>query len=76
VAGQVIEGTWDELVRREDLRGRRLRVIVVDEVESPDPKGDDWVARVRQWSDGHAPVTHFVDDGREGIYGGTLDDPR
>jgi len=24
----------------------------------------------------HAPVNHFVDDSRESIYSGTIDDPR
>ena len=76
MAEQVIEGTWEDLVRRQDLRGRRLRVTVVDEGVPASTFADDWVRRLREWAESHPAVGHFVDDSREGIYGGTVDDPR
>jgi hypothetical protein len=33
----VIQGDWDDLVGREDLRGRKVRVIVLDETPEDDP---------------------------------------
>jgi hypothetical protein len=81
VAEQIIEATWEDLIRREDLRGRRLRVTVVDEARSsqtePTRNGEEaWVIRLREWADSHPRIDHFVDDSRDAIYGGTVDDPR
>lgn len=73
---QIIEGTWEELVRREDLRGRRLRVILLDNPTAPPASADAWIQRLRTWAAAHPPVPHPVDDSRDVIYGGTLDDPR
>lgn len=71
---EVIEGNWDELLRREDLQGRRVRVIVLD--EKAEPQSDPWLKSLQEWADSHPPVSHFVDDSRESIYSGTTDDPR
>jgi hypothetical protein len=73
---RVIEGKWEDVVLREDLRGRRVRVTVIDESISPSAQGDEWLHRLRAWASNRSPVSHFVDDSREAIYGGTVDDPR
>ena len=76
---QTIEGTWEELLHRTDLRGRRVRVTIlgVAETKSSVKAGESaWLSELRAWVDGHPPVSHRVDDGREGIYSGTTDDPR
>ena len=67
----VIQGDWDELVGREDLRGRKVRVIVLDR-EADDP----WLKSLQAWADSHEPLGHRVDDSRDAIYSGTADDPR
>ena len=83
MAEQVIEATWEDLIRREDLRGRRLRVTVIDDngahspqLHSPRAGDDPWVARLREWAARQPAPSHFVDDSRDAIYGGTVDDPR
>ena len=68
----MIQGNWDDLVARQDLRGRRVRVIVIDE-EQPD---NPWLRSLHAWADSHKPLGYSVDDSRESIYSGTLDDPR
>jgi len=70
---EVIEGRWDDLAGRDDLRGRRVRVIVLDDVEKQD---DPWLKALRAWADSHEPVSHPVDDSRDSVYSGTVDDPR
>jgi hypothetical protein len=67
-----ITGDWDELVNRHDLRGRRVRVIVLDEQGSDNP----WLKSLRAWANSHKPLGHEVDDSRESIYTETVDDPR
>lgn len=37
---------------------------------------EQWSAQWHAWADAHRPGTHVVDDSREGIYSGTVDDPR
>ena len=44
MAEQVIEGTWEEVVRRHDLRGSRVRVIVVDDAAACGEPADDGAA--------------------------------
>jgi len=74
---RVIEGTWDEVIQRQDLRGHWVRVTVLDETATPtSSEPASWAARLREWAQSHPRVNHFVDDSREGIYGGTVDDPR
>ena len=73
---RVIEGKWEDVVLREDLRGHRVRVIVMDEAANPPTADADWLRRLRAWAAGQPKVGHFVDDSREAIYGGTVDDPR
>jgi hypothetical protein len=72
MSDEIIQGDWDDLVNRRDLHGRRVRVIVIDE-ERPD---NPWLRSLRAWADSHKPLGHSVDDSRESIYSGTVDDPR
>jgi hypothetical protein len=67
-----IQGYWDDLVRRNDLSGRKVRVIVIDEKATDNP----WLKSLLAWADSHKPLGHSVDDSRESIYSGTVDDPR
>jgi hypothetical protein len=81
VADRIIEVTWEDLIRREDLRGRRLRVAVIDEALPPELEStrdgqDPWVARLREWADSHPDSNQFLDDSRDAIYSGTVVDPR
>jgi hypothetical protein len=68
---ETIQGDWDELVKRQDLRGRKVRVIVLDRDQD-----DPWLKSLKAWADSHQPMAHAVDDSRESIYSGTLDDSR
>jgi hypothetical protein len=72
VPEKIIQGVWDELIARQDLRGHRVRVIVMDEDRVEDP----WLKQFRQWADSHQAPGHKVDDSRDSIYSGSLDDPR
>jgi hypothetical protein len=67
----VIQGKWDELIARQDLLGRTVRIIVLDE-----SRQNPWLKSLQEWADGHKPLGHPVDDSRESIYSGTVDDPR
>jgi hypothetical protein len=69
---EILQGNWDDLVARHDLRGRQVRVIVLDE-EQPD---NPWLKSLLAWADSHQPLGHPADDSRESIYTGTIDDPR
>jgi len=69
---EIIQGDWDDLVARHDLHGRKVRVIVLDE-ETPE---NPWLKSLFAWADSHKPLGHPVDDSRESIYTGTIDDPR
>ena len=71
---EVIEGQWDELIVRQDLHGRRVRVVVLEPEKHSEQ--DPWLKSLRAWADSHQPLGHLVDDSREGIYSGTVDDPR
>ncbi len=75
---QVIEGNWDDLIARQDLHGRRVRVIVLEESSEPvrAPGQNAWLKSLRAWTDSHEALGHIVDDSREDIYSGTVDDPR
>ena len=72
---RIIEGSWEEIVAREDLRGHRVRVTVLDEAPKEETR-EEWLKRFDEWVACRGPVGHFVDDSRESIYSGTLDDPR
>jgi hypothetical protein len=74
---EIIQGEWDVLITRHDLRGRKVRVIVLDEQSEGEASRDDpWLKSLRAWADSHQPLGHPVDDCRESIYSGTADDPR
>jgi hypothetical protein len=66
MARRVIEGLWEDLVGRDDLRGHRVRVIVIDEYAADSESTTSWLERLRAWSDAHAPVNHFIDDDKRG----------
>jgi len=67
-----ITGDWDDLVNRQDLHGRKVRVIVLDREHADNP----WLKSLRAWADSHKPLARPADDSRESIYSGTADDPR
>ena len=71
---RIIEGKWEELVGRQDLRGRQVQVIVLEDDEML--PGDAWLKALHAWANSHKPLGHIVDDSRESIYSGTIDDPR
>jgi len=75
---EIIQGEWDDLVTRHDLHGRKVCVIVLDEehAERAASPGLAWLNGLRAWADSHPPLAHPVDDSRESIYSGTVDDPR
>ena len=76
-APKIIEGTWEEVARHADeLTGRRLKVIVVDEPPAYlDHPGFDqspeavkrWVAQLRQRAHSRPPI-RLGDDSRDAIY--------
>ena len=72
MSDEIIEGNWDDVVARHDLRGRKVRVVVLDEQQPDNP----WLKSLRAWADSHTPLGNAVDDSRESIYSGTVDDPR
>ncbi len=71
---EVIEGKWEDLAGRQDLRGRTVRVIVLE--EGGKRAEDPWLKSLQVWADSHEAVGHRADDSRESIYSGSLDDPR
>ncbi len=71
---QIIEGQGDDLISRQDLRGRKVRVVVLEAETKAEQ--DPWLKSLRAWADGHRPVGYPGDDSRERAYSGTLDDPR
>jgi hypothetical protein len=75
IMAEIIEGKWEDVVAsRTDLQGRDVRVIVFDNGEKA--AKDAWLKALHDWMESYAPVNHFVDDSRESIYSGTVDDPR
>jgi hypothetical protein len=73
---EILEGDWDDLVRRADLHGRKVRVIVLEQANSDASSNKAWIERLLSWADNHKSVGYQIDDSRESIYSGTLDDPR
>lgn len=48
---EIIQGKWDDLVARHDLRGRTVRVVVLDrDLDNP------WLRMLQAWADSHQPV--------------------
>ncbi len=73
---QVIEGIWEQVAGRYDLRGRRVRVTLTDNGGPAAAVDNAWVRQLREWAASHAPVALPVAGNRESIYEGSLDDPR
>jgi hypothetical protein len=71
---EIIEGRWEDLAGRQDLQGRRVRIVVLEEGEQGER--DPWLKSLRAWMDRHESLGRRVDDSRESIYSGTMDDPR
>ncbi len=71
-----IVGPWDELIQRPDLHGRKVKVTILDESESPVPAGDAWLAALDRMTTNAVHTGHDVDTSRESIYSGTIDDTR
>jgi hypothetical protein len=76
MADRVIEGKWEDVVLLDDLRGHRVRVIVMDDTATTPSADAEWLRRLRAWAAARPKVAKFVDDSRDVIYGGTVDDPR
>jgi hypothetical protein len=76
MSNRIIEGPWEEIVQRDDLRGHRVRVVVVDEPVRNQIERAQWISQLRAWANTRPAIHRIVDDSRESIYGGTLDDPR
>lgn len=70
---EMIQGNWDDLVVRQDLHGRRVQVIVIEEGQGQD---NPWLKSLWAWADKHRSLGQLADDSRESIYSGTLNDPR
>ena len=70
---ETFEGKWEDLTGRHDLQGRKVRVVVLEEREKGEE--DPWLRSLRAWVDSHEPLGHRVDDSRECVYPGTIDDP-
>jgi hypothetical protein len=47
---------------------RTLRKQIDGQEPSARESTDEWIARIRAWSDSHRAVEGFVDDSRESIY--------
>lgn len=77
---RTIEGNWDDVVLRNELRGHRVRVTVLDKSAPRGPRpaqsAEQWARELQAWADAHPHTSHFVDDSRDSIYGGTVDEPR
>ena len=79
---EMIEGDWDDLVSRSDLRGHKVRVIVLDRASeagttnSQTPVDNAWLKNLNTWADDHQPIENTVDDSRDSIYSGSVDYPR
>ena len=73
MAEQVIEGTWEQVAERYDLRGRRVRVILTDDAGPAPVAAEQWL---REWAASHGGAVQVADDSRELIYEGTVEDPR
>lgn len=66
----------DEAAFATRLIEQGLRVAETPASQDKHPSDNPWVKALHEWADAHEPVSHFVDDSRERIYSGTLDDPR
>jgi hypothetical protein len=71
---EIIKGKWDELVTRQDLHGRQVQVIVME--EEGERQDNPWLRSLWAWADSHRALGRLADDSRESIYSGTVSDSR
>ena len=83
MAQQVLEGTWEEItLHAEELKGQRLRVVVLPEDEETNGTAqgqgatfatpEERARAFRQWAESHSKDTPLLSDeaiSRESIYG-------
>src|SRR5437773_12398309 len=62
-----VTGRWEELISRPELRGRRVKVTVLDE-QSPDTQADKWLESLHQMASNGVRIARPADDSRESIY--------
>ncbi|HVX86088.1 MAG TPA: hypothetical protein VH253_14995 [Phycisphaerae bacterium] len=76
----VYEGVFEEvLAHRAELAGKRVRVEVIGEPVKASEVGktpEERVSAYLAWVGAPRPVRDQMDDSRESIYSGTIDDPR
>jgi hypothetical protein len=76
----VYEGLFEEvLAHRAELAGKRVRVEVIGEPVVIPPTGrtpEERVSAYLAWVNMPRERTFIVDDSRDSIYSGTIDDPR
>jgi len=70
----IFEGRWEDLAGRQDLHGRWVRGVVLDEGE--ERAGDPWLKSLRAWMDSHEAIAGKAGDSRGSFYSGTSEDPR
>jgi hypothetical protein len=85
MAPQILEGTWEEIeLQAERLRGKRVRVTVVDDAASFVPNAPfyetaspaEWSRALREWAASHPRTDAVLSEdaiSRESIYGERLD---
>ncbi len=63
-----ITGRWEELVARSEFRGRRVKIIVMDEPGGAMPPVDAWLESLREMARNGVRITRPADDSRESVY--------
>ena len=74
---RVLEGTWEEVSRQIDLRGKHVQIVFNDQSASqvviretaPAGSSKSWLDALQLWVESHEKLNHVVDDSRESIYG-------
>lgn len=58
---------------KEEALKHALDLLAVEQrapVQKTKLSHQDWMKKVREWSESHGDVSHFIDDSRESIYEG------
>ena len=63
-----VTGRWEELITRPELRGRRVKVTVLDEQAADVQPPNNWLESLRQMASNGVRITRPADDSRESIY--------